>query len=98
MSLAKYSGWALARVYIDTSIVVALSNHEDNFHDSSVTFVHGLQNHAIPSSIGPPFLLEVGKAAEVKGTQAALRLVSTVEEYEIALTRTRDDQLRLLRY
>lgn len=38
-------------------------------------------------------MLEVGKAAEVKGTQAALRLVSVIEEHNIELTRTLDDQL-----
>jgi len=72
---------------------VALSNPEDNFHDSSVTFVRGLRIHAISSSIGPPFLLEVGKAAEDRGTQAALRLASIIEEYGIELTRTLDDRL-----
>ena len=72
---------------------MALSNPEDNFHNSSLAFVRDLQIHAISTSIGPPFLLEVGKAAEAKGAQAALRLVSTIEEYGIELTRTLDDQL-----
>lgn len=93
MTVRRIGVGSLVRVYIDTSVVVALSNPEDNFHDSSVTFVRRLQNHAISSSIGPPFLLEVGKAAEEKGTQAALRLVSIIEEYQIDLRRTLDDQL-----
>ena len=38
-------------------------------------------------------MLEVGKAAEDKGTQAALRLVSIIEEYGIELTRTLDERL-----
>ena len=82
-----------AGVYLDTSVMVALSDPEDEFHDGSVAFVRGLQARAISSSIGPPFTLEVAKAAEQRGTQAALRLVSAVEGYGVELTRTLGDRL-----
>ncbi len=83
----------LARVYIDTSIVVALSNPQDEFHDDSVRFAGALQDRAIPSSIGPPFILEMAKAAEQRGTRAASRLILTIEEYEVELTRVPADRL-----
>src|SRR6267143_3644535 len=64
-----------------------LVKSQDEFHDDSVRFVGALQDSAIPSSIGPPFTLEVAKAVEQRGAQAALRLIVTIEEYEIELTR-----------
>jgi len=58
----------LAKVYIDTSVVIALANPEDEFHASSVTFMVRLKDLGIPSLIGPPFLLEMAKAVELRGT------------------------------
>lgn len=83
----------MARVYIDTSVVVALSSPKDWFHDDSVRFVGALRDRAIPSSIGPPFVLEMAKAVEQRGTQAALRLILAVEEYEVELTEVLGDRL-----
>jgi predicted nucleic acid-binding protein len=77
----------LTRVYVDTSIVIALAYPRDEFHHSSVRFVADLRNRQIVISIGPPFLLEVAKASELRDSEAASRLVRTVEEYEIVLTR-----------
>ena len=83
----------LAKVYIDTSVVVALSSSQDEFHDESVRFVGVLRDRAIPSSIGPPFVLEMAKAVELRGTQAALRLTLAVAEYEVELTKVLGDRL-----
>jgi predicted nucleic acid-binding protein len=83
----------LARVYVDMSVVVALSDSADEFHDGSAAFVSGLRHREILSSIGPPFMLELAKAAEHRGTQAALRLIVTLEEYKIELTRVLGEHL-----
>jgi len=83
----------LARVYVDTSVVVALSDPADEFHGGSVSFVSGLQDRAIPSSIGPPFMLEMAKAAKQRGTQAALRLIAAIEEYKVEFTKVLGDPL-----
>jgi predicted nucleic acid-binding protein len=83
----------LARVYVDTSVVVALSSPQDEFHDDSVRFVGALRDRAIPSSIGPPFILEMAKAVEQRGRQAALRLTLALEEYEVELTKALGERL-----
>ena len=83
----------MTRVYVDTSIVIALSDSRDEFHHSSVSFVGDLRNRQIVPSIGPPFLLEVAKASELRDSEAASRLVRTVEEYEIVLTQALGDWL-----
>jgi predicted nucleic acid-binding protein len=83
----------LVRAYVDTSVVVALSDPADEFHGGSVAFVSILQDRAIPSSIGPPFMLEMAKAAEQRGTQGALRLILAIEGYKVELTRVLGDRL-----
>jgi predicted nucleic acid-binding protein len=83
----------LTRVYIDTSVVVALSSPDDEFHGRTIGFLNSLRDCAIPSSIGPPFILEMAKAAEKRGVQAASRLADAVQAYEVELTRTYGESL-----
>lgn len=83
----------MAKVYIDTSVVIALANPEDEFHASSVAFIVRLKNLGIPSLIGPAFLLEMAKAAELRGTQPVLHLFWTIEEHNVELIRSWDDEL-----
>ena len=83
----------MIRVYVDTSIVIALSDSKDEFHHSSVRFVTDLRNRQIVTSIGPPFLLEVAKASELRDSESASLLVRTVEEYGIVLTQALGDWL-----
>lgn len=83
----------MTKVYFDTSVVIALSDLRDEFHHSSVGFVANLRSRGIITSTGPPFMLEVAKTAEMRDAQAALRLVRTVEEYEIGLERAPDERL-----
>jgi predicted nucleic acid-binding protein len=83
----------LTRVYVDTSVVVALADVEDEFHLDSTRFLHNLRNRGILTSIGPPFMLEVAKTAELRDSPAASRLVKTVDEYGIELTPALDDWL-----
>lgn len=86
----------MTKVYVDTSIIIALSDTEDEFHHGSVRFVTNLHSRGIGTAIGPPFLLEVAKTAEMRGTRSALRLVRAVEEYEIGLERISDQRLWVL--
>ena len=72
---------------------MALSNPEDEFHNSSLRFMDGLNGHRIGASIGPPFLLEVATAAERRGTRASVQLVETAEEHRIVLTSDLGDLL-----
>ena len=69
-----------------------MSDPEDEFHTISVRFVDSLRHHSIPSSIGPPFLLEVAKSVEQRGTQAAKLLVNAIEEYGIELAGSLGDR------
>ena len=83
----------MTRVYVDTSVVIALADSKDDFHYSSVRFVADLRNRQIVTSIGPPFVLEVAKASELRDSEAASRLVRTIEEYEIVLIQALGDWL-----
>ena len=80
-------------LYVDTSVVVALGDNDDFFHKPSLKFMEGLRDRSILCSIGPPFLLEIAKSAEHRGTRAALRLLDTVERYQIAVARNLDDEM-----
>ena len=83
----------MVKVYIDTSVVVALSDSSDNYHGASLNFVAQLRGRAISSAVGPPFFLEVAKAAERRGAEAARRLVGYPVEHGIELGEVEDDRL-----
>ncbi len=71
------------KVYLDTSVVIALANRQDEFNDQSVRFVEGLAEREIPSVIGSPLTLELEKAIERRGMEPALAILQTLDEYEI---------------
>lgn len=89
----SFSSARLTKVYIDTSLVVALYDPEDEFRSVTTNFVSNLRKKSVPLSIGPPFLLEVAKAAEQRGTVIASRLASAIEEYGIELVGVTDESL-----
>ena len=80
-------------MYVDTSVVIATADDQDEFHSESVRFLRHLRNRSIPTAIGPPFFLEAAKAAEMRGSEAASRLARTVEEHEIEAVENLDDWL-----
>jgi len=77
----------MARVYLDTSVTIALANPIDGFHTTSTKFIDELRKRGVRAIAGPALLLEVGKAVEIRGTQSAGAIVKTVEENGIELGR-----------
>lgn len=75
----------LPKVYVDTSVVVALADPKESFHSASVNFIKGLQRLRITHVIGSPIMLEIAKAAQLRGIKAALTLVHALDRYKIEL-------------
>lgn len=75
----------MAKVYLDTSVMVALANPEDSFHGASLRFIRGLQEQGIASVVVPPILLEVTKATQRRGLKSALKIVQAIDRYRIEL-------------
>lgn len=75
----------LSKVYVDTSVVVALADPEDDFHSASMNFIEGLQTRRISCVVGSPIMLETAKAAQLRGIKAALIVIQALDKYEIEL-------------
>ena len=75
----------LPKAYVDTSVVIAVANPEDDFHSASVNFIEGLQTRRIPCVIGSPVMLEIAKTAQRRGLKAALTVIQALESYKIEL-------------
>ena len=84
----------LVKLYLDTSVIIALANPEDAFHDKSLKFIREVSKLKIPITVGDPILLELGKTIKRKGIGAALTVLRTVERHKIELAML--DSSRLL--
>lgn len=83
----------MANLYLDTSIIVALANSEDEFHNESLNFVRKIRNLNITITVGDPLLLELGKAVERRGIEAASNILQTIEHHKIILAALDPDNL-----
>jgi predicted nucleic acid-binding protein len=70
---------------MDTSVVIALANPDDSFHSESLRFADGLQRLGVDSAVGPPILLELGKAIQQRSVESALRVRQTLDKFAIEL-------------
>ena len=84
----------MVKLYLDTSVIIALANPEDAFHDKSLKFIREVSKLKIPITVGDPILLELGKTIKRKGIGAALTVLRTVERHKIELAML--DSSRLL--
>jgi predicted nucleic acid-binding protein len=71
------------RVYLDTSVVISLTDSLDMFHDESVTFIAELSKQKVQCKISSPLMLEIGKIYELKGIQRCLDIMSSFKEFKI---------------
>lgn len=76
------------RVYLDTSVIIALADPLDGFHRPSTIFVNGLIDHEVECLSGNPLVMELGKLVEAKGTKRCLDIISSMEEFGIHLKNT----------
>jgi len=83
----------LVKVYLDTSVIIALANPQDDFHEDSLGFITEVKKLSIPVTIGDPLLLELGKAVERKGLEAALTILRTIELHKIKLATRETNRL-----
>lgn len=81
------------RVYVDTSVVIALAHTEDEFHRNSVRCIGYIRDRGLPCLIGEPFLLELGRAVELRGRVPSFQLTEAMEEYEVELMNVDDERL-----
>ena len=44
----------LVKLYLDTSVIIALANPEDAFHDKSLKFIREVSKLNIPITVGDP--------------------------------------------
>lgn len=75
----------MAKVYLDTSVVIALANPQDGFHDESLRFVGTVRELGVTIMIGSPLMLEIAKAIERRGAESALVILETIERQNIEL-------------
>jgi len=83
----------LAKVYLDTSVIIALTNLRDHFYNTSTKFMQDLRELDIACTVGPPILLEIGKAVQRKGVESGLTIIRAIDKYEIDLAELDSDRL-----
>lgn len=83
----------MARIYIDTSVVIAVTNPLDSFYGKSLKFLRGLQEVGVAYVTGPPILLEVGKAVQRRGVGSALEILRAMQTYDIEVAVLDSSQL-----
>lgn len=83
----------MVKLYLDTSVIIALANPGDNFHDMSLKFIREVKELEIDIAIGDAILLELGKAVQRKGIEAALTILRTIEHHKIELAILDPDRL-----
>lgn len=76
-------------MYFDTSVVIALADPLDVFHDHSVNFtnkiVTGGKHECYVSS---PLLIELGRIAKIKGSKRCFDIVNAIEDSGIRFSST----------
>ena len=75
----------MAKVYLDTSVAIAVANPEDDFHNRSLRFVGKVRELGVAIVIGPPLLLELAKAVRRRGVESALVVHKIIDEHEVEL-------------
>ena len=70
---------------MDTSIIIALADPLDVFHEQSMSFVNRLVMHTVERMSGSPLIMELGKLVEAKGTKRCLDVINSMEEFGIHL-------------
>jgi predicted nucleic acid-binding protein len=73
------------KVYLDTSVIIALTDSLDIFHKQSVSFVNRLITYRIERLSGSPLIIEIGKLVETKETKRCLDMINAMEEFGIQL-------------
>jgi hypothetical protein len=73
------------KVYLNTSVVIALASPEDRFSDFSLEFVRGLRALEVGVNIASPIFLELAKAVQLRGVESVLTVLQTVDRYGIEL-------------
>lgn len=87
---------SLVKLYLDTSVIIALANPEDDFHNKSLKFIREVKKLELDITIGDPILLELGKAVQRKGIEVALTILRTIEYHTIRLAVLDPDRLSSL--
>ena len=73
----------MLRVYLDTSVIISLTDSLDVFHKQSMKFVDRLHTYRIDCLSGSPLIMEIGKLVETKETKRGLDIINTMEEFGI---------------
>lgn len=73
------------RVYFDTSVIIALTDSLDVFHEQTMSFVNRLVMYRIDRLSGSPLIMEIGKLVESKETKRGLDIIDAMEEFGIQL-------------
>jgi predicted nucleic acid-binding protein len=76
------------KVYIDTSVIISLADTLGMFHEQSAVFIKNLVKHRVECNVGSPFMVELGKIVEAKGTKRCLDIINSMNEAEIFLKNT----------
>ena len=86
----------MVKLYLDTSVIIAMAYREDGFHDKSLKFMREVRKLEVEIMIGNPILLELGKAVQRKGIETALTILRTIEHHKIKLAMLDPDRLSSL--
>lgn len=73
------------KVYLDTSVIIALADPLDVFHEQSMNFVNRLATYTVECLSGSPLIMELGKLVEAKGTKRGLDIINSMEDFRIRL-------------
>jgi predicted nucleic acid-binding protein len=68
---------------LDTSVLIALANKNDEFHGPSVKFVEQSYKTGIEPVVGPPILIEIGKAVRLRGIDSAQEILQALARYHV---------------
>jgi predicted nucleic acid-binding protein len=71
------------KVYIDTSVIISLTDPLDIFHNESVTFIDNLTRHRIECNVSTPLIVEPGRIVEIKGVERSLDVINAINNFEI---------------
>lgn len=70
---------------MDTSVIIALADPLDVFHEQSMSFVNRMVMYTVECMSGSPLIMELGKLVEAKGTKRCLDIINSMEEFGIHL-------------
>lgn len=71
------------KIYLNTSVVISLTDPYDIFHKQSLEFVQSFTKHKIEIIISTPFIVELGRIVEIRGVERSLNILDTIDNLRL---------------